>query len=149
MAPKVGPRPPKDAKKEPKSSLLGAPGDTFRRKNARLLYSRKTYYLLCFNHIKKVRAPPFSSPKAPRKRTRRRERSFRPFWAAWDATRWPEARQRRQKGPQNHPRGLQKAFKNRPWNPPGRPGRPGRLQRYPPGRKMTENDTEMTEKHTF
>ncbi len=76
---KDAPRCPKDAKKEPKSSLLGAQRVTFGRQIGESGPLRKHQYGLCFHHIMRVRAPPFSLPKSTPERTVHRECSFSHF----------------------------------------------------------------------
>jgi hypothetical protein len=73
---KVGPRAAQGAKREPKRSLLGAQRVTLGGKIAESGPLREPQYLLCFNHIMRVRAPPFSRLKSPWERNGHQERSF-------------------------------------------------------------------------
>ena len=77
---KDGPKCPKGAKKEPKSSLPGAKSVTFRCQIGESGPLLKHQQGLCFHHIMRVRAPPFLLLNSPRERPAHRGRSFSHFW---------------------------------------------------------------------
>ena len=103
-----GPKCPKGAKKEPKSSLLRAKSVTFRCHIGESGPLLKHQQGLCFQHIMRVRAPPFLRLNSPRERTAHQECSFSHFWLHF----WrpsgtqgrPKGAQRSQKEPQSLPR---------------------------------------------
>ena len=105
---KDGPKCPKGAKKEPKSSLSRAKRATFRCQIGESGPLLKHQQGLCFHHIMRVWAPPFLPLNSPRERTAHRECSFSNFWLHF----WrpsgtqgrPKGAQRSQKEPQSLPR---------------------------------------------
>ena len=106
---KDGPKCPKGAKKESKSSLSRAKSVTFRCQIGESGPLLKHQQGLCFHHIMRVRAPPFLLLNSPRERTAHRERSFSHFWLHF----WrPSGTQGRPKGAQR----AQKEFQNLPWD---------------------------------
>ena len=113
---KDAPRCAKSAKKEPKSSLLGAQSVTFRCQIGESGPLQKHQYLLWFSHIIRVRAPPFSHSKSTRERNVHQRRSFSlfyaHFWRQSDAQGRPKAGPREPKGPKRSP----KAFPGTPKN---------------------------------
>ena len=141
------PRCPKSAKKEPKSSLLGAQSVTFGCHSDESCPMQKPQYLLRFSHIIRVRAPPFSHSKSTRERNVHQKRSFSlfyaHFWRQSDAQGRPKAGPREPKGPKRSPKaspGTPKKHQKIDLGPHlGTQGRPGG-SRGTPGR---ENDTKI------
>ena len=107
------PRCPKGAKKEPKSSLLGAQSITFRSQIGESGPLLKHQQGLCFHHIMKVRAPPFSLPKSTHEPNVHREWSFSHFCLHF----WHPSEP---KGAPKEPKGSPKGPKGAPKPPPGR-----------------------------
>ena len=106
---KDGPKYPKDAKKEPKNSLLGAKSMTFRCQIGESGPLLKHQQGLCFHHIMRVRDPLFLLLNSPRERTAHRECSFSHFWLHF----WrPSGTQGRPKGAQRD----QKESQSLPWD---------------------------------
>ena len=106
---KDGPKCPKGAKKEPKSSLSRAKSVTFRCQIGESGPLLKHQQGLCFHHIMRVRAPLFLLLNSPRERTAHRECSFSHFWLHF----W------RPSGTQGRPKGAQRAQKESqslPWD---------------------------------
>ena len=79
-----------------------------------MLYVRKTYYLLCFNHIRRVRAPCFHHPASLRNVAVTQFGIFPAFAAARGATRCPKGAPREPKGAPRPPKATPGASKNRP-----------------------------------
>ena len=140
---KDGPKCPKGAQKEPKSSLSRATCVTFRCQIGESGPLLKHQQGLCFHHIMRVRAPLFLLLNSPRERTAHRECSFSPFWLHF----------RRPSGTQGRPKGAQRAQKESqglPWDAKkpskidlgphlGTQGSPGGSG----GTPGTENDTKI------
>ena len=105
---KAVPRCPKGTKKEPKCSFLGVQSATFGCRRDESCPMQKHQYLLCFSHIIRVRAPPFSHSKSTRERNVHQRRSFSlfsaHFWRQSDAQGRPKAGPREPKAPQRSPK---------------------------------------------
>ena len=139
---KGGPKYPKGGKKDPKSLLLGAQRVTFGRQIGESGPLRKHQYGLCFHHIMRVRAPPFSHPKSPRERTVHRDRSFSHFWLHFWRPSGPKDAPREPKGAKRSPKaspGIPKKHKKIDLGPylgaRGAREAPG----VPPGGNLTQN----------
>jgi hypothetical protein len=150
FVPKVGPKTSQGAqraKKEPKSSLLGAQSVTFGCHSDESCPMQKHQYLFRFSHIIRVRAPPFSHSKSTRERKVHQKRSFSlfyaHFWRQSDAQGRPKAGPREPKGPKRSPKaspGTPKNHQKIDLGPHlGTQGSPGG-SRGTPGR---ENDTKI------
>ena len=139
---------PKGAQKEPKSSLLGAQRVTFRCQIGESGPLRKHQQALCFHHIMRVGAPPFSHPKSPRERTVHRDRSFSHFWLHFRRQVGPKDAPRQPKGAKRSPKaspGTPKKHTKTTWDPTWAPKGGQGGSRGTPGReihqKMLKNIT--------
>ena len=140
---KDGPKCPKGAKKERKSSLSRAKSVTFRCQIAESGPLLKHQQGLCFHHIMRVRAPPFSLPKSTPEHTVHRECSFSLFYAHFrrqsDARGRPKGAPREPKGPKRAPKpppGRLKTIKKSTWDPTWAPGGARVAPGVPPGGKI-------------
>jgi hypothetical protein len=97
---------PEDAKKKPKSLLLGAKSVTFTSEIDESGPLLKHQQGLCFHHIMKARAPPFLLRNSLRERTAHRERFFSHFWLYFWRPRGPKAAQGIPKRVQKHSQSL-------------------------------------------
>ena len=100
-----------DTQSDPQSPLLECLGDTFRDQGARMLYVRKTYYLPCFNHIRRVRAPCFRHPASLRDAAVTQFGIFPTFPAARGATRCPKGAKQVPRPPKATPKAPQNRSK--------------------------------------
>ena len=130
----VGSKATPGAKREAQSSLLGASGEVFWGKIRDSGPLRKHQYLLGFNHILRVRAPPCSPPKPAWERDGRRDRSFSHFFARLGRHLGARGAPQGPKGAPRPPRGPLKINEQKHLEPSlaplGCPGRPG--GGYPP-----------------
>ena len=136
------PKCPEGAKKNPRSSLLGAKNVTFTCEVCESGPLLKHQQGLCFHHIMKVRAPPFLLQNSLRERTAHREHFFSHFWLHFWFPRSPKAAQGILKRPKRTPKaspGTSQIHQKTTWDltlvfkvareAPG----------VPPGLKMTSN----------
>ena len=108
------PRCPKGAKKEPKSSLLGAQSVTFGSHIGESCPMPKPLYLQWFCNILRVRAPPFSHSKSTRERNVHQKLPFLLFYAHF----WRQSdAQGRPKGARRKPKGSKRSLKASPGTP--------------------------------
>ncbi len=129
---------PKDGQSDPNGPqrvAFGRPGGHFWREIRDSGPLQEPQYLLCFNHIMRVRAGPFSLLNAPWGRSTPAEPSFldflRPLGRKGGAQGGPGCPKDVQTATRGHP----KITKKSPSGPQGVPGCPGRSRGYPPRRK--------------
>ena len=126
---------PKDGQSDPNGPqrvAFGRPGGHFWRESRDSGPLQEPQYLLCFNHIMRVRAGPFSLLNAPWGRSTPAEPSFldflRPLGRKGGAQGGPGCPKDVQTATRGHP----KITKKSPSGPQGEPGCPGRSRGYPP-----------------
>ena len=99
---------------------------------------------LCFHHIMRVRAPPFSLPKSTRERNVHQRRSFSRFCVQFRRRSDAQGRPREARGSPKSPKGAQKpppgrlkTIKKSTLDPTGAPKGAREAPGVPPGGKMT------------
>ncbi len=139
------------SKREPKGSLLGAQSVTFGSQLCESGPLLKHQQGLCFHHIMRVRAPPFSVPKSTREPNVRREWSFSHFclhfWRPSEPKGAPKEPKGSPKGPKGAPKpppGRLKTIKKSTWDTTWAPKGAREAPGVPPGGKMAPKSMKKT-----